>query len=415
MTGAGAALVAGIAARPGDSGGAYSEYFARLNRTLRRLQIGTPTLVIDLDRLDRNIERVRWSIGAPPLKRYRVVDKSLPSLPLLDYVSMKAGTNAFMSFHLPFLSALVNDRPDADVLLGKPMPIDAARRFYRDLRSGFEPARQLRWLIDSHPRLLQYQSLARGLGATLQVSLEIDVGLHRGGFAPDGSFVAALKTIAEDPEHLRFSGFMGYDAQVAELPGILADREATAVRARYESFVAVVHQHYPALLSEPVTFNGAGSMTFRNYEGQSVLNDVSAGSCLLKPAHFDLPSLEKFEPAAFIATPVLKRLTHTRLPELEWASALIESWDPNRAQTYFLYGGNWLAQFESPPGLIPVGPYTSSNQQGVSASSSVSIDVDDFVFLRPMQSEAVLLQFGDLLVLRGETLVDRWPVLEAHQ
>jgi D-serine deaminase-like pyridoxal phosphate-dependent protein len=202
---------------------------------------------------------------------------------------------------------------------------------------------------------------------------------------------------------------------VAELPGILADREAAAVRARYESCVAFVRQHYPALLSGPVTFNGAGSMTLRNYEGHSVLNDVSAGSCLVKPAHFDLPSLEKFEPAAFIATPVLKRLTHTRLPELEWASSLIESWDPNRAQTYFLYGGNWLAQFESPPGLIPVGPYTSSNQQGVNASPAVSIDVDDFVFLRPTQSEAVLLQFGALLVLRGETLVDRWPVLEAHQ
>jgi len=320
-----------------------------------------------------------------------------------------------MSFHRPFLSALVEHKPDADVLLGKPMPIDAARQFYRDFRGDFHPPTQLRWLIDSHQRLLQYQSLARGLNVAMQVSLEIDVGLHRGGFAPDQSFLASLKLIAEDPKHLRFSGFMGYDAHVAELPGILADREATAVRARYESFVALVRQHYPALLSGPVTLNGAGSMTFRRYEGQSVLNDVSAGSCLVKPAHFDLPSLEKFAPAAFIATPVLKRLTHTRLPELEWASSLIESWDPNRAQTYFLYGGNWLAHFESPPGLTPIGPYTSSNQQGVSASASVSIDVDDFVFLRPMQSEAVLLQFGDLLVLRGETVVDRWPVLEAHQ
>jgi D-serine deaminase-like pyridoxal phosphate-dependent protein len=205
---------------------------------------------------------------------------------------------------------------------------------------------------------------------------------------------------------------MGYDAQVAKLPGFLAEREATAVRARYASFVALVRQHYPALLSGPVTFNGAGSMTFRRYEGESTLNDVSAGSCLVKPTEFDLPSLEQFEPAAFIATPVLKRLQHMRLPKLEWATTLIESWDPNRAQTYFLYGGNWLAQFESPPGLTPIGPYTSSNQQGVSASCSVSINIDDFVFLRPMQSEAVLLQFGNLLVLRGETLVDRWPVLE---
>jgi D-serine deaminase-like pyridoxal phosphate-dependent protein len=246
----------------------------------------------------------------------------------------------------------------------------------------------------------------------MQLSLEIDVGLHRGGFSPDASFLAALKTLAEDPEHLRFSGFMGYDAQVAKLPGFLAEREATAVRARYASFVALVRQHYPALLSGPLTFNGAGSMTFRRYEGESTLNDVSAGSCLVKPTEFDLPSLEQFEPAAFIATPVLKRLQHMRLPKLEWATTLIESWDPNRAQTYFLYGGNWLAQFESPPGLTPIGPYTSSNQQGVSASCSVSINIDDFVFLRPMQSEAVLLQFGNLLVLRGETLVDRWPVLE---
>jgi D-serine deaminase-like pyridoxal phosphate-dependent protein len=36
--------------------------------------------------------------------------------------------------------------------------------------------------------------------------------------------------------------------------------------------------------------------------------------------------------------------------------------------------------------------------------------VDDFVFLRPPQSEAVMLQFGDILVLRKGRVVDRWPV-----
>jgi hypothetical protein len=40
--------------------------------------------------------------------------------------------------------------------------------------------------------------------------------------------------------------------------------------------------------------------------------------------------------------------------------------------------------------------------------------VDDFVFLRPTQSEAVLLQFGDLAVVRGERVVERWPVLASR-
>ena len=36
--------------------------------------------------------------------------------------------------------------------------------------------------------------------------------------------------------------------------------------------------------------------------------------------------------------------------------------------------------------------------------------MDDYVFLRPTQSERVMLQFGDLLILQGGELVDAWPV-----
>ena len=38
------------------------------------------------------------------------------------------------------------------------------------------------------------------------------------------------------------------------------------------------------------------------------------------------------------------------------------------------------------------------------------LGIDDYVFLRPTQSEAVMLQFGDLQVVRGGQIVDRWPV-----
>jgi len=40
----------------------------------------------------------------------------------------------------------------------------------------------------------------------------------------------------------------------------------------------------------------------------------------------------------------------------------------------------------------------------------LDLEVDDYVFLRPTQSEAVMLQFGDLFVIRGGKYIGRWPV-----
>ena len=82
--------------------------------------------------------------------------------------------------------------------------------------------------------------------------------------------------------------------------------------------------------------------------------------------------------------------------------------------TAVIYGGNWQAEYENPPGLRrnPVWGH-SSNQEMVNASNRVAIDVDDFVFMRPRQSEFVFLQFGDLIAVRGSTVEEIWPVF--HQ
>jgi D-serine deaminase-like pyridoxal phosphate-dependent protein len=206
---------------------------------------------------------------------------------------------------------------------------------------------------------------------------------------------------------------MGYDAHLMGLPKILADRELPHEKAKYMACVTQLKESFSALVSTDNCFNGAGSPTFRHYEGNTVVNDLSAGSCLMKPTHYDLPILEDFEPSAFIASPVLKHLQGSRVPTLEWAGPMLRVANQNQTQMYFCYSGNWLAENESPPGLTPHFAYASSNQQGYSGSDSVKLEVDDFIFLRPSQSEAVLLQFGDLVVIRGNEIVDRWPVLTA--
>lgn len=103
----------------------------------------------------------------------------------------------------------------------------------------------------------------------------------------------------------------------------------------------------------------------------------------------------------------------TSIPAVEFAKDIFPLWDPNMQQTFFMYGGKWMAKFESPAGLQGNGLFgTSTNQAIVNGSKNVNIDVDDYIFLRPSQSEFVFLQFGDLLAIRNQKMLFRWPILK---
>lgn len=413
----GAVGVAAAAAwlKPGDRGEQYSEYFRGLNSALRAQRIGRPVLLVDRERLAANCALLNERIA--PGKTYRIVAKSLPSLPLIEEVMRLTGTRKVMTFHQPFTNELAQKLPDCDILLGKPMPVDAAELFYaaHPADSAFDPSTQLQWLVDSMPRLQQYLALAQKLERKLLINLELDVGLHRGGLATLDELDLCLSLVRDNPEHLAFAGFMGYDAHVGKLPSIIESREESLRKSQdvYRSFVARLKEQFPALYHDKLTFNGAGSPTIFLHDETSPLNDLSAGSCLVKPTDFDLDVLADFQPAAFIATPIIKKLPGLNMPGPLPLGDLWAIWDVNRRVTLFVYGGNWLAKPESPAGLQRNSLYgVSSNQMMYNGSPSQQLRQDDFIFLRPTQSEAVLLQFGDLAALAADGSMQWWAPLE---
>lgn len=416
LAGAGVAGLAGVlAVRPSDRGAPYNEYFARLNQLLRTEGAGYPQLLLDLDVLDANIQRLTQLIRSGV--DYRIVVKSLPCPRLVEYVMDKAKTTKLMVFHQPFLSQIAAHMPKADVLLGKPLPVAAADRFYQDFsgQSGFNPTRQLQWLIDSQARLESYLQLARQYQQKLRINIELDVGLHRGGLNKPEQLDALLDTIVANPAHLEFSGFMGYDPHVVKLPRIIKSREQAFAQSQqqYQRFITRLQKRYPQLTTQPLCFNGAGSPTLALHQQDSVLTEVAAGSCLVKPSDFDLDTLSGFTPAAFIASPVLKVQDGVQVPGIEWASGLFGNWDANQQQSLFVYGGNWLAKPYAPQGLQANPLYgVSSNQQMLNGSKAISLAVGDQVFWRPTQSEALFLQFGDILPFRNGQLIASWPVLQ---
>jgi D-serine deaminase-like pyridoxal phosphate-dependent protein len=398
--------------RPSDEGGAHDGYFRTLSDELGRSGPMRPCMVIDLDRVDHNIDVVRRSVRAP--RQLRIVAKSLPSVQLIDYIFARAQTRCLMAFHQPFLNLEAEAFPTADILLGKPLPVAASAHFYERLKGSFDPARQLQWLLDTPERLAQYLELARGQRLRLRVNIEIDVGLHRGGVTDNATLRQMLKLLEAFPQQVEFAGFMGYDPHVVKVPRLLGSHRKFFEKAlaTYRGFVDYTRREHAALFRHNLTLNTAGSSTYKLHEEETLTNDVAVGSGFVKPTDFDLATLAKHRPAAFIATPVLKRLGPVSLPGLDGKSRILSLWDPNLRQTFFIYGGNWMAEYVSPPGLRRNALYGhSSNQEIVNGSESVALRVDDQVFLRPRQSEAVLQQFGDLVTVRAGKIQDRWAVL----
>lgn len=395
--------------RPKDVGAPHNAYFSALNDLLKREGSGIPVMLLDLDRVNSNIDVIAESVGAD--KTYRVVVKSLPSVPLLRHVMGRAKTNSLMVFHQPFLNEIARAFPDADALLGKPMPVSAAATFYKKVaETKYDAEAKVQWLIDSPQRLDQYYSLARDLGVKMRVNLEIDVGLRRGGIPSPEVLAAMLKVIKGAPAHLALSGLMGYEPHLTGLEANLAHPAVQNVLSIYSGFLTTLRQ--AGYDPEKLTLNGAGSHTLGIYNKDRTMNDLSAGSGVVKPTDFDTHHLTSNSPALFIATPILKRYDELKIAGDHWAAGPLQAWDPNMRRLYYIYGGFWKAKMVSPPGVAdPL--YESTNQSPIATSTSVDLQVDDYLFMRPTQSEFVMLQFGDLLAFSGDQIVDKWPVF--HQ
>lgn len=377
-----------------------SAYFATLSQVLKQAGIFQPCLLLDRDRLDSNIALVKARLD--PGLAVRLVDKSLACLPLLSHIGKALGTDRFMTFHPPISEAVLKAFPDADLLYGKPMPVSAARAAMAKGAAGWS---RVCWLIDTQQRLAEYGALAAELGIDLRIALEIDVGLHRGGFAEPEALSQALKMLPAQ-KGLRCEGVMAYEAHAPHIPGLFGGPAKALAQAseRAAAFVACLGADQRRIL------NIGGSKTALLHHG-GIANEVSMGSAFVLPSDFDTTGLEGFQAAAFIATPILK-VVEPMLPGPPAVSRLLQALGRFPRKGCYLYGGKWMAEPVFPEGMRTNGLLgLSSNQQFMGLPADSLARPGDYAFLRPTQSEAVLQQFGPIAVFSGGRIVDRWPVL----
>jgi len=300
------------------------------------------------------------------------------------------------------------------------MPVKTANYYYKTLTEAakFKPDKQLHWLADTKKRIEEYLDLAKSIQQKINLNLEIDVGLHRGGFETIDDLRLALQFVEVNKKYINFTGFMGYDAHIPRLPKPLISQQKAFSNSTsfYNECVALLQNEFKNLWHENLIFNGAGSPTVNlHFENDTPSNEIAAGSCLFKPTDFDIGPLKNYQPACFIATPILKQLEGTNIPGVEKMKGVLNAIQPIYKKAYFIYGGYWKADYCYPTGLKNNPIYgQSTNQSILNAPTKANLKVDDFVFLRPQQSEFVFLQFGNILAIRNGEIAEEWELLRNY-
>jgi D-serine deaminase-like pyridoxal phosphate-dependent protein len=401
---------------PRDKSAPPSAYFQKLSAVLAQSRVAKPVLIIDKQRLIKNIDAVARhasAIGAD----VRVAMKSLPSDPLLDTIAERLGTDKMMIFSIDYLQTICLRKTYVDVLLGKPMPAMAVADFYEaSAEHAYQPqtVADIQWLVDSMQRLQDYAAIAEQQNLQLKVNLEIDIGIRRGGFDSTMEVRKALQCI-RDNAHLEFAGFMGYEKHVYYVAFTDNSRQRVLDECLdfYRSCKNIVREVFGDTLPiDELTWNAAGSVTYPMYRNNAIANELTIGSCFVKPAHFDTRTLATHQPALYIATPVLKTSPHFLVPGLPWLARLLSYWDVNRRRSFFIFGGLWNAAPVSPQGLAKNGFFGgSSNQECYFGAEGIDLKPGDYVFFRPNESEAVITQFNEILVYDDGEIVDTWQPL----
>jgi len=232
--------------------------------------LDSPQLLVDLDILDANLDRMRASLRDRPVV-LRVHFKSLKCGGLARYLAGR-GVRHFLCAKLNEAEVLA-DAGIRDIFVANQIVGSSKLRRLADLAGRAE----LCVCVDDPENVDQMSRAALDRGVTIGVLIEVDVGMGRCGVDPGEPALALAQRVRASPG-LRFVGLQGYDGHLQLLPDS-TERKSRAIDA-IQRLVATRGLIEQAGMPVKVV-TGAGTGTGEWVGAQEGVTEIQPGSFLL--------------------------------------------------------------------------------------------------------------------------------------
>jgi D-serine deaminase-like pyridoxal phosphate-dependent protein len=232
--------------------------------------LDSPQLLIDLDVVDGNLERMFSPYRGGPVN-VRVHFKSLKCTGLAKYIAARGG-HGFLCAKLSEAEVLA-DAGLTDILIANQL-VGAIK--LRRLGSLARRA-QVRVCVDDAQNVDDLSRAMAAAGATLGVLVEVDIGMQRCGVPPGEPAVQLARRVASSPG-LRFDGLQGYDGQLQ----LIADPNERRAKCLQGMEKLIGTRKLIEQAGIPVSVvTGAGTGTFEYVGRTDGVTEIQPGSFVL--------------------------------------------------------------------------------------------------------------------------------------
>jgi D-serine deaminase-like pyridoxal phosphate-dependent protein len=264
-------------------------------QNIGKLDIDTPALLIDLDTMERNIQKMAefFEKQSASLRPHTKTHKC----PMLAHKQLRAGAQGITCAKLGeaevMAEAGINDILIANQIVGD-------RKIAR--LANLARHCDIMVAVEAAENVADLSNAAKAAGSTIRVLIEVDVGMHRCGVKSAEEALSLAQVILSSPG-LQFEGIMGYEGHAVMIPDF-EDRQQACVDSMQ---VLISTKEILEKNGVEVKITSAGGTGTYNIAGAYPgITEIQGGSYILMDAKY-YSVLQDFECALTLLSTVTSR------------------------------------------------------------------------------------------------------------
>jgi D-serine deaminase-like pyridoxal phosphate-dependent protein len=347
-------------------------------------ELDTPALLLDLDGLERNIQKMAEFFASRPVAlRPHAKTHKCPQIALRQLAAGAIGiTCAKVGEAEVMVATGVRDILIANQVTGA-VKIDRLT----DLAAHGE----LMVAVDDAANVADLGAACRAKDVRLRVLVEVDIGMGRCGVRPGQAALELARQVSDEP-HLRLAGLMGYEGHL-----VMIEDPSERERRVGEAFVALAETR--ELLEreglDVTIVSGGGTGTFDLTSRAQGVTEIQAGSYVVMDSTYRRIRPE-FESALTVLTTVVSRPEPDRVVTDAGLKAMTKEF-------------GWPQPIDVPGASVR---YLSEEHGVLSLTDpgAVTLRPGDRVRFVPSHCCTTVNLHDVFHVIRDERLVDVWPI-----